>query len=950
MPEPTSSLHAYSDFDALWEELLRPWLLDRQADALAASEPVVLTCASTALVAAVKARLLDEPLSGLGIHFNTPGGLRRLLLQNYGLTVKIALREDLHLLARMTAEEQPEDPLWQAVARSPKAFIRAFDALDEAGWKPEAFSEPAARRLASALSLRLKEVGLMTVRSVDRSLLTAAAGTTPRLSYWFSLGFTSANWGDWPLLQAALMTARQAILAHREEGDAPAARYWVNSWEAQLGPSDYLPARQLPYRTLSDHFAGHSLAEEKRVDFSLSATLHEEANGIIAQIQKAFHDKPAGRIGLVLPRQVTALGRELSLRLAEGNIPHHDLAGYRPAQTSAQQLFTLWANYQMQPSLSNWLDFTRSLADAGLILEKVASRNRHMLEEAFHDVQSEQMDVLLAYVSHQGSQTLSLSWPVLPAEAPFSRFMEACEAPLKALRWPQDWPLLAERGRAFGGLKLPRKTFLGWLQEVADIPGRSRAPCGREPFAPVQLITLDDAYGQSWDTLILAGMQQGEWPPEEPESPFLSSAQMQRLNQQALQPGPYSADDPIICPGHTILAEAAAGRQRREAFFNGLLAAPRQQLIATASLADPQEPTLKTPLSEWFLRLYAADRGAWLSPQAMLQPPLPTPSAAVAFPEIRLAALQRHDSETPFGAHSFCFTAPPDEPLTLSASAWERALEYPAQVWYENILKIRRRLNPGIEDTTAMTRGNWIHAWLNPGDTFQPKPDAQAWCLQVRQRADGLQKEVTSAYAKAGSAVPAVWISLWESARHLALVLAERVAEAETPPLALGEWNLGQIAITLLPEEPPLSLRGRIDLLLAEHDAEPSQAGRLQLIDFKTGADEALSLSRLQKGKGIQLALYTAALMSLGASEVSATLLSHETPSRPQIDQTRLAELENIWSTFIRIQETGQLGDLGDGSGGFGYAPPRPIADLLPPRTLLTEKWQLTHPDLQKES
>src|SRR5207248_4555645 len=61
--------------------------------------------------------------------------------------------------------------------------------------------------------------------------------------------------------------------------------------------------------------------------------------------------------------------------------------------------------------------------------------------------------------------------------------------------------------------KFSRALFLRWLEETAATSDTARSAAGDHPYARVQLLTVARAQNQEWSHLILAGWNEGAWPP-----------------------------------------------------------------------------------------------------------------------------------------------------------------------------------------------------------------------------------------------------------------------------------------------------------------------------------------------------------------------------------------------------------------------------------------------------
>ena len=102
---------------------------------------------------AIKARLLEEGRSYLGLHFVSPTGLREWLALDDSRPCTAP--EHLRLLLAIAATETENQPYEsdalaaKAVARAPALLLRALDRLQTAGWKFEELQMPSFARLVS---------------------------------------------------------------------------------------------------------------------------------------------------------------------------------------------------------------------------------------------------------------------------------------------------------------------------------------------------------------------------------------------------------------------------------------------------------------------------------------------------------------------------------------------------------------------------------------------------------------------------------------------------------------------------------------------------------------------------------------------------------------------------------------------------------------------------------
>lgn len=195
------------------------------------------------MIAWIKGRLVAERIGCLGVHFHTVGTLRGLLAQAYGITGRLALREDLHLLMGQAARSLPDNPVAQAAVLDPAALSRLCDRIDRAGWRAEGFSTAAGRQLATRYFELLAAQGLRTVADVERELLECAErSSVPACGYLLAAGFGCEHSDALLLLRAASLSTRQAPIFCLDTGGSadaiattPAALSWQAACEEYFG-------------------------------------------------------------------------------------------------------------------------------------------------------------------------------------------------------------------------------------------------------------------------------------------------------------------------------------------------------------------------------------------------------------------------------------------------------------------------------------------------------------------------------------------------------------------------------------------------------------------------------------------------------------------------------------------------------------------------------------------
>jgi hypothetical protein len=298
-------------------------------------------------------------------------------------------------------------------------------------------------------------------------------------------------------------------------------------------------------------------------------------------------------------------------------------------------------------------------------------------------------------------------------------------------------------------------------------------------------------------------------------------------------------------------------------------------------------------------------------------------------------------------------------------SEFEQLLSAPALVWLKRYLGVKAAEENGSVWNTSS--GKWVHDWLaaiapETERTFTRLPDGVDIERRIGAAAEAKRAHVARLCQAAGKPVPDWWTGGWRNAVFLARVLADKLATITDWPWMATEWTIeGDFRVS---ESAVLSLRGRIDLLLAR--TEPS-AGSLAtddlwIIDYKTGAKKALTARRdaagrrpalkkkLLDGSALQLGLYALAAGALGAQRTEVSLLSPLVrPLKPQISGGDFSSEEDIFAALAKMQETGVFGMHGPLRSAYRFMDDYPLATLAIDPDILEQRWELTHPALVRD-
>ncbi|WP_269539203.1 PD-(D/E)XK nuclease family protein [Cerasicoccus fimbriatus] len=957
----------YRDPDAAWRRTLLPWFRVWPREAWRQALPVVFLAPDSSTIAWVKHRLVQAGVPALGIEFFTPGGLRALLRQQ--LEAKpLALREDLRLLMELAAGDLPDNLVAQATAREPGDFLRQVDRLEAAGWDASVLQIEEARALAERFKQVLDESGLQTSASADRALVAGAQ--RPVMAQVMAYGFGAGHGGSLTLLRALPQLAHSAAYCLPVNGDQRDELIWRSTLE-QLGDSDEMaPGDPHPLADLATAVEFHQQVESAEAPFiaAIAPDINCEARVIENEIHRWRAKLAAGeRIGVVFAQDGLPLARAVARRLNEAGIAHQDEIGHLPGQRPGQILVEAWRRYQELADADSARGLVRELRRAGRLTADEERAVWQALEHAFSQAMVTDVAVLRALLpSHRHGEAAARvldQWPLLPEQATFAEFTEKCLPVLKLLRWPERLDAWEHRaGALVENLKRPlkRAQYLRWLAEVVRIPGRTRSAFGREAFAPIVLTTVERAAAQSWEYLVFAGLNRGDWPAEQSDSLLLDAKLCGRLNQRASMDSPVGQGQQCLRPGISWLPTSLDERRRFTDSCLSLLRNVRTTALFTAHRDNPADPGREQDLADWLVRLFHArfgeipgDGELHAASQALAATFAEKPSREV-FPDITGTFVWRRNISEPFDEFSFGFGEEFSEPLTLPSKAWENAITRPASAWLENILRVKPLKELQEDDPRSLAVGIWAHSWVQPPESiraFRGKPEAEDWTLDIQRQAQAVFFRITDAFRAAKRELPDWWRLDWSIARSHALRFAASLEALDWQSIRT-EWPLPGEPLNLPGHAlDGLVLTGRIDVVLSNESADtlndfpegawPTMA-RAWVIDFKTGSDAKLTPGQLKKGSGIQIALYALAMNALGSEQVCTTLLKPGDAIESQMSLEKIRDLGEPWEVIRRMATTGQIGLRGAQRDDFRFVGDYPLAHLAIDPGVLEEKWALT--------
>ncbi len=972
-----------------WDDAVAPWFDQVLPGAWQRELPALVVVPTRGQANDLKARLIAKGSSHLGLQFVTPSSLRALLARDD--TTPAAEPEHLRLLLAIAASELENRPneaealAAKAVARAPALLLRALDRLEAAGWKFEELGLPSFAPVVQRFNELLKKCGFVLRGETDQSCLQQAARVRREFFHVLIIGFDGAHWAEWFLLRTAVELAANAtiVLEEPRENFADIDLCWVGSWEEVCGE-----AQRAPRATAA---LGDSLFSEiemrggaqtaKRFDFLIGTNFSEQAEAITRQCVRYLSDEKCTRLGVIFPGR-GALPRLVASVLERLEIPHNDGLGHIVPGIFESAEWQAWIELQRAPRLNSFLHFLNALRDPAIVSPKISRQVfEKILHESYKEVLLDDLELLREFCATRGddkSQSAAealRALPFLPPRATLAQFLEQTHAALVHLDWKQHALELANVARDWSqrlDAKFSRTLFLRWLEETAATSDVARSATGDHPYARVQLLTVAGAQNQEWSHLILAGWNEGAWPP--PAGAEFARAEeirafnrsVQKLNKRAARQGSQGEGHTSVRENHSLYV--GPGEQRAIALrqFDALLESASEGVTLTASLVQEDAPERFWNPSECFTELYFKTQRAPLTQATLKNLQRATallPKAAAIATDVQqtlIAFNARRDSSKPAGEYDFALRPNGSyRPVpTLSVTDLQRMLSWPAIIWMKRYLGAEAPEE--IANPWAATTGKWVHDWLaniiepQDGKIFSPFPALAKIDERIRFAADERCTALRRLCALVGKVVPDWWNSGWLNARYLARHLGAKIGVAKEWNWMTTEWAVGREGAVKIADGVELELRGKIDLVLAQNDASSFGGQKIWIVDYKTGSDRELKTSDLHdnlvKGTTLQLGLYALAMRELGAAEVSVSIISLTVKNvAPQLSAVALEPHTDIFADLAEMQHTGIFGMKGEVRPAFGYSAPYPLATLPIDNDILEDKWALTHPALVLE-
>jgi hypothetical protein len=947
--QPKCELHLARDWDAAWREIVRPWLA---APGALRRDFVVVPTRGQAH--ALKLRCVREGLPLLGVEFLTPG-LARQKWVALAPPARPALGRELLLLnLRALIEERlapltPEAPawgFWKSLQSDPEGALDAFDELLQAGFAARDFPLPPLRDIFGELERRVAQAGY---DFAARQAIAAAAAPVPdrpllggRL---LIHGFAFEHGREfWSLVALARHAAEvTVVLPEPDFGRKDGDERWIEAWERALG------AESLPLDAPECTGPGAAVArlwtggegEPARATLLIGQTRADEMQLVAAEIARRL-DAGTDNLAVIFPRAGAAHLR-LARLLTERGLPFNDLleaAG--PVAVDLQLQRALLAFYERSARLEELLALWPLLHAMGHT-EQPPGAARDVCERVFDARQTHSLAAVLPNLAARSDDPRWPAWrevarvaglllPAWPERLTLEDALHRFTAVSTRFGLPgaEAWPALAAYARQ-DPRELPLKVVLAAL--ASFLPGKSPAvgATGRGLFAPVTLTTWRRASALAWSDVIFTESNAGVWPLRIETGSWLTDEQREELNRRAPAGiGLLTSDNRAWAEkrGCTDLAANAAGA-----------------VVFSAALFDEDEPEIKLAPNAWLERVMLAGRAAQAGPgleeafaRLARKITLPAADPAAHAPWFDIWQRRRNPAVA-FDDYFLCGDPAVTRPAELAPRLIERAVEDPAELWFEGVLRLQRVGWSPLVRTRKKALGSLVHRVLASALRGAPVEGI----FKALPAEGDARARLAAELAKLRGQWPRdrYWDSFHAELAELASRLLGMVYRLPTGRFVAVEASLpAGTAIALGVEGGSVGIAGRMDLVLSDR---PEWGGaQVDIVDFKTGADARLTARGMARGASLQLGIYLAAVATLGVQGAQVWMLKPDGSKPAGLGLTELAEALASLAQLGRHLVTGRYGartaDRTDFSHGYEW----PLACTPVRRAVLDKKFAVT--------
>src|SRR5437899_12477063 len=554
-----------------WDDVIAPWFDQVLPETWKRALPSLVVVPTRGQANDLKARLIAKGSSHLGLQFVTPSSLRPLLARDDATPASEP--EHLRLLLAIAASEMEDGPndsealAAKAVARAPALLLRALDRLETAGWKFQELGLSSFAPVVQRFNELLKKCGFVLRGEADRKRLKEAARGRGEFSQVLITGFDGGHWAEWFLLRTAVELAEDAtiVLEEPRQNFSDVDLCWIGSWEEICGEAQRASGTTtaLGDSLFSEVEMRGGAKTTKHIDFLIGINFSEQAEAITRQCVGYLADEKCTRLGVIFPDR-GALPRLVANSLERLEIPHNDGLGHIVPGIFESAEWQAWIELQRAPRLNSFLRFLNALSDPAVVSPNIRRQVfEKILRDSYKEVLLDDLELLREFCAtrvddeSQSAAEALRALPFLPLRATLAQFLERTRAALAHLGWKQhalelanvahNWPQRLDA-------KFSRALFLRWLEETAATSAAARSAAGDHPYARLQLLPVARAQDQEWSHLILAGWNEGAWPPPA-GAEFARAEEIHAFNRSVRQLNKRAARQGSQGEGHTSVRE-----------------------------------------------------------------------------------------------------------------------------------------------------------------------------------------------------------------------------------------------------------------------------------------------------------------------------------------------------------------------------------------------------------
>lgn len=989
-------------FDDAWDYFLHPWF-KMLSQSSPSQLPNAIIVPNASVSSFLKQKLVQHELSYVDLHFYTPTLLRQKLASLLLIDAKTLLREDLHLLTRYVCSQFPTNPLAKASCHDPEPLAHLMDSVIASGIDFSSLPIPEATPLMYSFLNYILPKNILTSQLFDKQILERISNNRRFFEKTLLFGFSGQSWNHFPLLKAAFLSSTYPTLCFSmTQTDTSIERVWQGTWESLSSPVQLIPfTNRSPYVDFANSFKSISIPAQHSYKPKVPALITEksklaEANLIFKQIINWLNTHSTARIGIIFPEQNSALARMLSAILSDFNLPHYNTVHPPSASSKEERAFRSLVAFLNNPILNTLFHFLNSLQSLDLITSAELIQIKKDCHQAFLETGTDALPLIIYYINSAHPQNPLNSvleiFPLLENEATLSEYFQKALPLLKKINYPPNLILLAEQSSISQFIlekHITKEWFLTWLSDVVRLmhPNVTNE-LATHPYANIHLLTPVEAISQSWTHLVFAELENTNWTLKNKDTPYLSYKDIRFFNTFTFTQGLFGSGHLIAKPHHIPFTPSSELSIIAESNFERLFHLATESVVCTSSNDILSAVPIISPLLEkmtFLIRsLKTREEGASedrIEAHELARKNSNIEATQSSFIDIDLckelnqtdstdaqpylsllaknfaqstteqcenAYWHRQDSTTSFNAFSFSFENNlPKDTANISCKTWELVLTKPEVAWTKIFIDIERQTDYAIEDVSRIIMGSWAHNWICLNDcksgNFIAKPQESTWTHSASTKANAELASLKKRHTAIQQMVPSRFLSKWHSAVQTTHNWIKTISRHSDIAYIASEYVLPHNTFVCLENICKFPVTGRLDLVAkSDHSNE-----KLWVIDFKSGNPSPLTTNNFLQGKGLQIIFYALALASNAHAMVDFSYLQPFSPLKRQCSLEDLSELTALWHALKLIHEKGVFGQKEfTRFNHVSNVPQYPIATLTISNSVLSKKWNLTHPHL----